>query len=208
MSLNSRETILKRLRRGKRYRIQFVESHLSKTIAYQIRATRDKLGWSQSDLAAHAGMTQNGISRLESPDYGKYTISTLKKLAAALDVALIVRLIPFSELADWVSGTPRINRGLTAQSLAIANFESEETAGVFERSETLSLAPHSKPIFVRSRIAIQKQEYYGGPLAQAFISPAAQGFSFKGLAALRAVRRTRRRPMFRRRRGRNNRRQV
>src|SRR5690349_18360152 len=104
---SSREAIVSRLRRGKVARQQFTESHLAKTIAYQIRATRDKLGWSQERLATEVGMNQNAISRLESPQYGKPTLTTLKRMASALDVGLIVRFVPFSELADWVSGTSR-----------------------------------------------------------------------------------------------------
>ena len=41
------------------------------------------------------------ISRYENPDYGKYSISTLLELAAAFDVALAVRFVPFSELVEW-----------------------------------------------------------------------------------------------------------
>jgi len=76
-------------------------------------------------------MNQNAISRLESVDYGKPTITTLKRLAAALDVSLIVRFAPFSEVVDWVSGTPRINEGLTNDSLTVPIFTKEEERGVF-----------------------------------------------------------------------------
>jgi len=79
-------------------------------------------------------MSQNAISRLESPEYGKQTITTLKRLAAAMDVGLIVRLVPFSELIDWISGTPRAINGLTAAALAVPDFESEEREGVFART--------------------------------------------------------------------------
>lgn len=137
MNLNSRETLIKRLRRGKRHRAQFVASHLSKGTAYQLRAIRNRLGWNQDQLAKKVGMTQNAISRLESPHYGKPTLSTLKRLAAGLDVGLIVRFVPFSEMIDWVSGTPRVNSGLTTESLAVANFQSEEAAGIFDSSPTL-----------------------------------------------------------------------
>jgi hypothetical protein len=77
-------------------------------------------------------MNQNAISRLESPDYGKPTLTTLKRLAGAMDVALIVRLIPFSELIDWVSGTRRVDFGLSTQSLAVPSFAAEEEAGIFD----------------------------------------------------------------------------
>jgi transcriptional regulator with XRE-family HTH domain len=136
MNLNSRKDLIARLRRGRKAREQFVESHLSKSIAHQIRATRDRLPWSQAQLAREAGMTQNAISRLESPGYGKPTITTLKRLAAAMDVGLVVHFVPFSQLIDWVSGTPRVDRGLTTESLAVPCFDAEEAAGLFRRTLT------------------------------------------------------------------------
>jgi transcriptional regulator with XRE-family HTH domain len=131
MNLNSKPGLIARLRRGKEARRQFTASHVDKTIAHQLRATRDALGWSQERLAEEVGMTQNAISRLESVGYGKPTITTLKRLAAALDVSLIVRFAPFSELVDWVSGTPSINEGLTSEALAVATFVRQEEQGVF-----------------------------------------------------------------------------
>lgn len=76
-------------------------------------------------------MNQNAISRLESSDYGKPTITTLKRLAAAMDVGLIVRFVPFSEMVDWVSGTPRTISGLTTSALAVPCFKDEERDGIF-----------------------------------------------------------------------------
>jgi transcriptional regulator with XRE-family HTH domain len=139
MNLTSKTGLIARLKRGNAARQRFSESHVDKTIAHQIRAIRDSLGWSQERLAEEVGMNQNAISRLESPDYGKPTISTLKRLAAAFDVSLIVRFAPFSEIVDWVSGTPRLNEGLTTESLAVPTFAQEEAQGVF--SESLSALP-------------------------------------------------------------------
>jgi transcriptional regulator with XRE-family HTH domain len=129
-----KRTIMARLRRGKAARDRFVESHLSKTIAYQIRALRDREELSQSALAEKIGMNQNAISRLESAHYGKYTLTTLKRLASCFDVALIVRFVPYSELADWASGTSYVNPGLTSQALAVPSFEDEEKQGAFQGS--------------------------------------------------------------------------
>lgn len=132
MNLNSRQSLVARLRRGRKARQQFVESNLNKGIAFQIRATRDRLGWSQERLAEEVDMNQNAVSRLESSDYGKQTLTTLKRLAGALDVGLIVRFVPFSEMADWVSGTPYLNLGLGPEALAVPNFSSEEADGIFD----------------------------------------------------------------------------
>ena len=76
-------------------------------------------------------MNQNAISRLESPRYGRATIGTLKRLAAAFDVALAVRFVPFSHLVNWVSGTPFVEYGLSTESLAVPSFDEEmERAGL------------------------------------------------------------------------------
>ena len=128
--------MIERLRRGHGARHKLVESHLSRTIAYQVRAIRERLGWSQAQLAEEVGSNQNAIYRLESPHYGKATLTTLKKVATAMDVALVVRFVPFSELIDWVSGTPRIDNGLDYAMLAAPAFEIEEKDGVFEQRES------------------------------------------------------------------------
>jgi transcriptional regulator with XRE-family HTH domain len=83
-------------------------------------------------------MNQNAISRLESPKRGRPTISTLKRLAGALDVALVVRFIPFSQYAKWYSGIPYVERGLSTESLAAPNFKEEMEGGAF----TLDAANH------------------------------------------------------------------
>ena len=121
-----------RLRHGRTAREQFIDSHLGRCIVQQLKATRDQLNWSQQQLAETAGMTQNAISRLESPDYGKPTITTLKRLAAAMDVGLVVHFAPFSQIIDWVSGTPRVDRGLNTNSLAVPAFSREDEAGIFD----------------------------------------------------------------------------
>lgn len=80
-------------------------------------------------------MTPNNLSRLESPDYGRQTISSLKRIANALDVALVVRFVPFSQYIDWLSGTPRIDEGISPNSLAVRSFEKEEEENLLEVSQ-------------------------------------------------------------------------
>jgi len=135
MSLSSRRDLISRLRRGNAAREKFVESHFAKTTASQIRAIRGRLGMSQQDLGSSVGMSQNAISRLESLHYGKATLTTLKRLAAAFDVGLIVRFVPFSELVDWASTTPRTNPGLSMEAIAVPSFGEEEELRALDRNE-------------------------------------------------------------------------
>jgi transcriptional regulator with XRE-family HTH domain len=106
-----------------------VSSNLDKGIAFQIRATRNAREWKQSDLAEAAGMSPNNISRIESEDYGKQTLTSLKRIAEAFDVALVVRLVPFSQYIDWLSGTPFLDEGIRPEALAVPSFNEEERTG-------------------------------------------------------------------------------
>lgn len=111
-----------------------VAENLSEGIAFQIRATRDAQGMTQTALAEAAGMSQNNVSRLESPDYGKHTVSSLKRIAQALDVALIVRLVPFSQYIDWLSGRPHLDRGISVQALAVPEYAKD--SGLQQRASS------------------------------------------------------------------------
>jgi len=111
-----------------------VESNLSEGIAFQIRATREAQNMTQAELASAIGMSQNNLSRLENPEYGKQTISSLKRIAEYLDVAVVVRFIPFSQYVDWISGTEYLDRGLRPEALAVRTYEEEERTGALERS--------------------------------------------------------------------------
>lgn len=78
-----------------------VSSYVSIPIAFQILALRHQRGWTQQQLAAQAGMRQSRIAALERPSGHEPNLRSLKRLAAAFDVALIVRFAPFSELLAW-----------------------------------------------------------------------------------------------------------
>jgi transcriptional regulator with XRE-family HTH domain len=100
----------------KEYRDLFVIEEINTGLPFQIRAMRQARGWSQKDLADRVGMTQEGVSRLENPDYGKSTLTTLKRLASVFDVGLVVRFVPFSHLVDWA-----VNFG--PEDLAVPDYE-------------------------------------------------------------------------------------
>lgn len=98
MTLHAYPELLENLK-SKGYRDGYVSTSVRHGIALQIRALRRRESWSQKQLGGQAGKTQTVISRLEDPDYGKVTVQTLLDLAAAFDVALIVRFATFGEMA-------------------------------------------------------------------------------------------------------------
>jgi transcriptional regulator with XRE-family HTH domain len=101
--INSKLNAIWRKLRNKEYRGSFVASQISNTIAAQIFSLREARGWTQAELAEMAGMKQSRISDLEDPNYENYQTRTLLKLGSAFDVGVIVRFVPFSELAQWAA---------------------------------------------------------------------------------------------------------
>jgi transcriptional regulator with XRE-family HTH domain len=59
-------------------------------IAVEITYFREKSGITQKELAKKIKTTQSVIARLENPDYKKYSLSTLRKVAEALNIELNV----------------------------------------------------------------------------------------------------------------------
>jgi ribosome-binding protein aMBF1 (putative translation factor) len=74
-----------------------VEAYEAARLAYElgraVRAMREQRGWSQSDLAREAGMTQSAVARFEAGGTIP-TLPVLERLARALDADLEVRLTP------------------------------------------------------------------------------------------------------------------
>jgi transcriptional regulator with XRE-family HTH domain len=157
-NLISRRAILQRLRRSREARARFLDSNLSKELAFQLRSLREKKSWSQPELAKMTDTSQNAISRLENPNYGKATLTTLKKLAAVYDVGLVVRFVPFSQLVNWESRTEYLERGFGFETFDVQTFEEEEKNGALDES------PKSiSPDLLRS---IQGEAQLGGDITQ------------------------------------------
>jgi transcriptional regulator with XRE-family HTH domain len=77
------------------YRHSFVESHVDSSLATQIQVLREQRKLTQAQLAEAAGMKQSQISRLERFDNSSWQLRTLRRVARALDLALVVRLESF-----------------------------------------------------------------------------------------------------------------
>ena len=84
----------------KEYRDAYVASPIRIGIPFRIRALRNQHGWSQEEFADHVGMSQPRVSEMERPGERRPNIETLLRIAAALDVGLQVRFVPFLEMAS------------------------------------------------------------------------------------------------------------
>ncbi len=74
-------------------------------LAAQIRALREVRGWSQRELAQKAGISVDGVCRLENPRVGHDPDTRpLLKIAAAFDVALVARFLPVGEMVAGLAG--------------------------------------------------------------------------------------------------------
>jgi ribosome-binding protein aMBF1 (putative translation factor) len=63
-----------------------------------VRDLRVRTGWSQSDLARRAGMTQSAVARFEAGGTVP-TLPVLERLAEALDARLTVEITPRASAA-------------------------------------------------------------------------------------------------------------
>jgi transcriptional regulator with XRE-family HTH domain len=145
-NLNSKKSLIQRLQKGRQTRNRFVESHLDKKLALQIRSLRGNS--SQEEMEKRTGIKQQAISRLENPYYGKATLTTLKKIAAAFDVGLLVEFVPFSQLVNRVSGIPYLERGYSPETMNVPSFNEEAGEGTFDQLTTARRAIPERPQMV------------------------------------------------------------
>jgi len=70
------------------------EDRANLDIARKIYEVRRKAGLTQKELAERVGTTPSVISRLEDADYDGHSLSMLRRIAAALDKSVEIRLVP------------------------------------------------------------------------------------------------------------------
>ena len=75
-------------------RIEYEALKTEFQLAEEIIKARAKAKMTQVELARRIGTKSTAISRLESPNYGRASISMLKKVAQALGCELQIRLVP------------------------------------------------------------------------------------------------------------------
>lgn len=152
---------------GKEYRDAFVEAEINTTLPFQIRAMRSSRGWTQTELAQRTGQKQKTISDFENPNYGRLTLTSLKRLASAYDVALVVRFAPFSELVDWTVS-------MSKPRMEVPSFEQDEF------SEAAGVAEDSMTVFYSS----VEGNYPLGEVAQTFSATVLPSQSVEGTSAI------------------------
>jgi transcriptional regulator with XRE-family HTH domain len=129
---------------NKAYRDVFVSEQINTGLAFQIRALRSQRDWSQAELGTRAEMAQSRISVMEDANYARFSLNTLKRLASAFDVGLVVRFAPFSELVGNFEN-------LSPHSLEAAPFSEDkffQTAQLTSASTPTGfkkIAAHSNP---------------------------------------------------------------
>ncbi len=85
---------------NKEYRDIWFTEQINTGLSFQIRGLREQRGWSQAELGKRTGMAQSRISLMEDANYARFSLTTLKRLASAFDVGLMVRFRPYSGLVD------------------------------------------------------------------------------------------------------------
>jgi transcriptional regulator with XRE-family HTH domain len=113
----------------KKYRDLFVASQINKGIPFQLRALRAaRNNMTQAELAEVAETKQSVISRIESKGAANLSIQTLLKLAAAFDVALVVRFEPIDRFIDWVDDLSPEVMSPRPSEIILAEIQQEATA--------------------------------------------------------------------------------
>ena len=77
---------------------EYEATRLAYELGKAVRELRERHGWSQTQLAQAAGMTQSAVARFEAGGTVP-TLPVLERLAHALDVQLAVRFAPKSDAA-------------------------------------------------------------------------------------------------------------
>ena len=97
--------LLDRLRRfaDRDYRAGHLSSRVRSSIAYQVRAIRQKLGLTQKGMGERIGKSQSVVARMENDDYGRLTVQSLLDVAIGADVALVIRFVSYPDFLQQMS---------------------------------------------------------------------------------------------------------
>jgi transcriptional regulator with XRE-family HTH domain len=158
MSILKKKKAWQRMATDKKYREEYAIAMLKRMIPYQVRAIRKKRGWSQGQLAEAANVTQGVISRVEDPNYGNLTLTTIGRIAAGYDLAAIVKLVPFSELLRYSEKASESDAAnvLTFEQENSAAHASQEPRAVEEAGRVLLGSNRVATGAINSSVTLQK----------------------------------------------------
>jgi transcriptional regulator with XRE-family HTH domain len=105
--------------KAKDAREAFVAARVATAVAVRIFNMRKKEGWTQAELAKRAQMKQARISVLEQADNENFSFSTLRRIAAAFDVAVIIDFVSFPDFLKW-------SDSFSAETVVPENFSESE----------------------------------------------------------------------------------
>ena len=98
----------------KEFRDAYSSHKIASDLSAQIYALREARNWTQYDLADRVGMKQPRISILEN-SCDNVSVETLRRVASALDVALSIKFVPFSQIVHDAA-TERLDRKIPSFS--------------------------------------------------------------------------------------------
>lgn len=104
----------------KEYRTAYVQADYAMMFGSQLSHTRKARKLTIAQLSKLSGVSQDTIRRLENCDFQGAKTSTLFKLAEALDVGVVTRFVPFSDIFKIKD----VSRG-TRDPFAIPSFSEE-----------------------------------------------------------------------------------
>ena len=133
--MSIRERLLSSFR-NKKYRHSYIDTFTDAYIATQIKVLREQRTLDQTQLAKLAGIHQSQVSVFEDVDHSSWTVKTLKKIAKALDLVLVVRFESFGKVL------PDIGR-LDRASLQRDSFDDDEVFRAPEKPKANPLAQFS-----------------------------------------------------------------
>jgi transcriptional regulator with XRE-family HTH domain len=156
------------------YRHTYVESFVDSSVATQIKVLREQRRLKQSELAERAAMRQSQISSLEDINRSTWKVSTLRKLARAFDLALVVRFESFGGVLPDIekfgratlerasfADDPVFSEGVAAPAAVVVGTTTADTAGcvsskVIGSPERFSVvnrrSPGTAAAFVQDRV--------------------------------------------------------
>ncbi len=92
--------------RGAKRLAEFDQAARDMKLGFKIRQLREAAGLTQKQLADKIDTQPSAISRIEDADYDDHSLNTLRKVAAALNLQLVVNFVPIEQVVASSCRTP------------------------------------------------------------------------------------------------------